>query len=152
MANNERMLIPAEIGAVKNIRILPQLLGFAREANMSPLHDVDAMRDSQRDMRKLLDQQHADAICGKLNDHRNQPCDNHGSKAERQFIRKDIARSIDDGLGKYDHLLLTAGERSRPRVEFLAELGKRIERRLDAVLSLAARQMMTGDPKIIEDR
>ena len=64
MANNERMLIPAEIGAVKNIRILPQLLGFAREANISPLHDMDAMGDSQCDLRELLDQQYPDAISG----------------------------------------------------------------------------------------
>lgn len=110
------------------------------------------MRNSQRDMRKLFDQQYADAICGELNDRRNQPGYDHGSKAERQFIRKDIARAIDDGLGKYDHLLLTAGERSRTCVKLLAKLGKRIERRLNAVLALATRQMMTGDPKIIDDR
>jgi hypothetical protein len=49
-------------------------------------------------------------------------------------------------------LLLTAGERSRTCVKLLAKLGKRIERRLNAVLALATRQMMTGDPKIIDDR
>ena len=119
---------------------------------MSPLHDMDAMGDSQCDMRELLDQQHADAISGELNDHRNQSGYDHGGKTKRQFIRKDVARALDDGLRKYDHLLLTAGERPRSCVEFLAKLGKRIERRLDAILPLAARQMMTGDPEIIEDR
>src|ERR1043165_273064 len=115
---------------------------------MSSLHHVDAMGHPQRDMRELLDEEDADAACGKVDYRRNQPGDDHGSKPERQFVRENIAGAIYDSLGQDDHLLLSAGERSGARAELLAELGERIERRLDAVLTFAARQMMTGDPEI----
>ena len=46
------------------------------------------MRNPQRDVRELFDQQNAYTACGELNDHRNQAGYDYRSEAKRQFIRK----------------------------------------------------------------
>ena len=64
------------------------------------------MREAERDVRELLDQEHADAARGDGLQRRHEPLDDDRREAERELVDEHDLRLRDESLGEHDHLLL----------------------------------------------
>ncbi|MGA8654001.1 MAG: hypothetical protein WB677_25880, partial [Xanthobacteraceae bacterium] len=88
---------------MQDIRISPQRIRIAGEANTTTFHDVGMMGNAQSDMSELLDKQHADSAGGERFQHRHEPRDDDRRKTEGKLVGQDLARPADDRLTKHQH-------------------------------------------------
>ena len=71
------------------LRVVAQLLRGAVVADPAALEHVGGLRDGERDVRELLDQEDADAGRGDGLQRRDQSLDDHGREPERELVDED---------------------------------------------------------------
>ena len=107
---------------------------------------------AERDVRELLDEQHADAGFGDLLDHGHQALHDDGSETERELVDHEHLRLRHERLRQHHHLLLATGEQSATDLPALLQLGEQRQRVLDALGRGRPGQRVGGDPHVLLDR
>ena len=136
---------------MQDVGVFQERLRRSGKADAPALHDIGVMSDAQRNVRELLDQQHANALGGKGFEHRHQPRHHDRRKTERKLVGQDVARLADDGLAEHQHLLLAAGERASARAKPRFQLRKGIQSAFDRRVQLTAIKRRAGDAQILLD-
>src|SRR5262245_2850567 len=95
-----------QIGGVEPLRVLLQLFRRAVVDDAPALEHVGAVREPERDVDELLDQEHAHSLRGRLLERRDQALDDDRREPERQLVDEHELGSRDKRLGENDHLLL----------------------------------------------
>ena len=131
-------LAAQEVGRAQQLGLLRQLLGRALVADAAALEHVGLVREPERDVRELLDQEDADAGRGDGLEHGREALDDDRREPERQLVDEDHARVRDERLREHDHLLLAAREQAAGDPPALLELGEELERARDPALRVLA--------------
>src|SRR6185437_6466420 len=76
----------SEIGAVKDFGVFAQILGAAGERHVATLHNVNAVREAERERGELFDQEDADAARGDGLDGLAKTRHHRRREAERQLV------------------------------------------------------------------
>ena len=105
-------------------RALEQLGRRAVEADLALLHEVRVLRDGERDVDRLLDEDDRRPDGVDVLDDLQQLLDDHRRETERELVDHQQLRLRDERLREREHLLLAAGQAPGLLVEALLRIGK----------------------------
>ena len=97
------------------------------------LEDVGAVRDVQRVVDVLLDQQDRPALGLELGDGLEDPLDHQRRQAERRLVEQEQARPAHERPPDRQHLLLAARQRAAGLAQPLAEQREQLEHHLEVL-------------------
>src|ERR671925_1221277 len=125
--------------APANRFVLLQLRARARQGDASDLEHVRGLRELQRDVRVLLDDEHRQALLlVQLADDAEDLRDEQRRETERRLVEEQQPRTLHERAREREHLLLAAAERAGLLVAALLEPGEIAEHARDVVLRRAA--------------
>src|SRR3954452_12095908 len=111
LQHTRAFVLEAEI-AGGNALIRRDVAGLAAEHELAELHDVGLIRDLERGLRVLLDQQHGDAGGTQLGDDAENVGDDDRGEAEARLVQHQELGLAHQRAAHRKHLLLAAGERA----------------------------------------
>ena len=125
----------------QHVGAFEELGGRAVEPDLALLHEVRGLRDREREVHRLLDEDDRGSLRGDVAHERQQLLDDRRREPERELVDHQEPRLLDEGHAEREHLLLAAGEVAGGLVEPVAQHGEELEhalgRRRDAFLVLA---------------
>src|SRR4051794_30041476 len=110
------------------------------------------LRQVERDVGELLDQQHADAARRDRLERRHEALDDDRREAERELVDEHEPRLRDECLREHHHLLLPTGEEARLAQPPLLQLGEELQRVRDPLLRPLRAQHVSRDPQVVLHR
>src|SRR6185437_178304 len=96
-----------------HLAVMEELAARPGQDDAAGLHDIGTVRQAQRVMRVLLDEEHRDVLLlVDLADHFEDLLDDQRRQAERGLVEQEKPRPAHQGTGDRQHLLLAAGKRA----------------------------------------
>src|SRR5712692_3756480 len=114
----------AKIGTLDDF-VLRQFTGSSGERHPTLFHEIEMVRDLQRQMGVLLDQENRHALAVQFGDDTEDFLDDDRSQAERRLIHQQNPRTRHQRARHRQHLLLAAGQRSGKLLAALLQRRKR---------------------------
>src|SRR6266542_714659 len=128
-----------------HVLVRAELVGLAVEDDPAVLHDVAVVRDPEREVRVLLDEQEARLLLAvhALDDVEDFAHEQR-REAERRLVEEDELRARHERAADREHLLLAAGEVAGEPLAALSQAREVVEHHLP--VALEARPVVPGEP------
>ena len=149
----DRDLLLAQVAGDQELAVGLQHLRAIVEDDLAVREHVPAVRDLERELDVLLDEQHAAARVERVLVHdRQQALDDHGGEPERELVEEEQAGPAGEPARDREHLLLAAREEPDAPCAQLSELREVLVRRvLVRPLAAVSEPEVLGDGQAVEE-